>query len=152
MHCQTETKCSKNTNMYQSKSDYGIHLTVFVTCSWNSVSNIFKLDKNSTFVRFVPFFGFRFLVKVNACDFMVYVYCSWHQTTKPGILFSQIFSTRFFQHEQLKKNKKTFYWSKTGFFLVLYQWKVCFLFHLVKLRKNLQKKLGKTKFVVFYFK
>ena len=36
--------------------------------------------------------------------------CSWHQTTKPPILFSPIFSTNFSQFEQLKK--------KTNFLLV----------------------------------
>ena len=33
------------------------------------------------------------------------------------------------------KRKHSFYWSKTGFFLVLDQLKVCFIFHLVKVRK-----------------
>ena len=37
--------------------------------------------------------------------------CSWHQTTKPRILFYPIFSANFSQLKQFKK-KRTFNWSK----------------------------------------
>ena len=60
--------------------------------------------------------------------------CLCYQATKQPILFSPIFSIIFSQFEQLKK-KTNFFWSKTRFSSVLDQWKVCFLFQLLKLRK-----------------
>ena len=68
---------------------------------------------------------------------------SWHQITKPRILFSPIFSTNFSQFQQLKR-KQTFYLSKTDFFFfILDQWKVWFLFQQLKLRKIRGKYWGK---------
>ena len=67
---------------------------------------------------------------------------SWHLNTKPQILFSQFFQGIFFSLSS-KKRKQTFHWSKTGLFLVLDQWKVCFLFHRVKLRRIIGRNCGK---------
>ena len=57
--------------------------------------------------------------------------------------FPQFFPRNFLSLSS-RKRKQTFYWSKTGFFLVLDQWKVCFLFHLLKLRK-IRWKIGRNK-------
>ena len=57
--------------------------------------------------------------------------CSWHQSTKPWILFFPFFSIDFSQFEQLKKTKNNF------------QWKVCFLFQLLRLRTFWGKNWGK---------
>ena len=66
---------------------------------------------------------------------VVYISCSWHQTPKPPILFSPIFSTNFSQLEQLIKKTKVF----SRFWTI---WKVCFLFQMLKLRKFHRKIWG----------
>ena len=71
-----------------------------------------------------------------------YVSCSWHQTTKPPILFSPIFSTNVSPFEQLKKKTNILLVQNRFFFSVLDQWKVCFLFQLLKKRKIRGKKWG----------
>ena len=56
--------------------------------------------------------------------------------------FPQFFPRIFLSFSSWKK--PTFYGPKlTGLFSVLDQWKVCFLFQLLKLRKIREKKLGK---------
>ena len=76
--------------------------------------------------------------------------CSWHQTTKQPILFSPIFSTNFSQLEQLKK-KTNFLLVQNRFFLGLGQMKSLFSFSSTQTEKNSWKKLGKTRFVVWWF-
>ena len=56
--------------------------------------------------------------------------------------FPQFFP-RFFLSFSSWKRKQTFYWFKTGIFSVLDQWKDCFLFQLLKLRKIRRKNWGK---------
>ena len=70
---------------------------------------------------------------------------SWHQTSKQTILFTPIFSTNFshFLKAVEKENKlfigpklrKNLFWTNNNFFY----------------RSNLWKKLGKTKFVFWWF-
>ena len=61
--------------------------------------------------------------------------------------FVQYFRTLFWDDITMiswwKLSKQISYWSKTDFFFsVLDQWKVCFLFQLVKLRKICEKNWG----------
>ena len=77
---------------------------------------------------------------------MQLISCSWHQTTKPRILFSPIFS----QFKRLKQ--------KTNFYLVQKWEKNCFgpikslvSFSTAQTEKNSWQKLGETRFVVWWF-
>ena len=76
--------------------------------------------------------------------------CSWHQTTKPRILFSPIFSTKFSQLEQLEK-KSNILLVQNRSFLSFGPMKSLFSFSSGQSENNSRKKLGKTKFVVWWF-
>ena len=67
--------------------------------------------------------------------------CSWHQTT--NLVFPNFFHL-FFSALAVEKENKLFIVPKQVFFSVLDQWKVCFLFQLLKLRKIHGKNGGKN--------
>ena len=66
---------------------------------------------------------------------LLYISCSWHQATKPPILFSPILSTEFFSAWKVEKENYLFIDPKQVSLKILDQWKGFFLFQLVKLRK-----------------
>jgi hypothetical protein len=83
--------------------------------------------------------------------FVLYlISCSLHQTTKPQILFSSIFSANFCQLDQLKK-KTNFLLVQNRFFLKFGPMKSLFSFSSPQTEKTSWKKLGKTRFMVWWF-
>ena len=82
-------------------------------------------------------------------DNSLLIFCSWHQTTKPRILFSAN-STNIFQLEQLKK-KTNFLLVQNRLFLSFGPMKSLFSFSTAQTEKILWKKLGKTRLVVWWF-
>ena len=76
--------------------------------------------------------------------------CWCHQTTKPQILFSPIFFYAFFSAWAVEKENKLLL-VQNRFFLNCGLMKSSFSFSSGQTENNLWKKLGKTRFVVWWF-
>ena len=93
-----------------------------------------------------------FLTKLWILYSCFLVSCSWYQSTKQPILFFPIFSTNFSQLEQLKRIANFFIGPKQIFFSLSFgPMKSLFSFSTAKNEKRSWKKLGKTRFVVWWF-
>ena len=77
--------------------------------------------------------------------------CLWHQTTKQRILFYPIFSTNFFQLEQLKK-KTNFLLVQNSCFLNFGPMRSSFSFSSPQTEKISRKILGKTNEISVFIK
>ena len=80
--------------------------------------------------------------------FYILFVTSNHQTK--NLVFTNFFH-EIFSAWAIEKKNQTYYWSKTGIFLSFGLMKSLFSFSFGQTEKNSRKKMGKTKFMVWWF-